>query len=269
MLKKLVYALALTGLASGQAFALTNPGFETGTTAGWFPTIPTGGLSAVGYGTPEATVKVVDEVYTVDANGDSVVTEILSRAVDAVPTAFLPGTVGVGNSFGLIETCAAGVPALACESSSTFTFNLGGPVSSYGDYFLARLFTADFLPNYNDSVTISYFGAGSATALQTDTVSVQTMLATPGGPIYTDSGWQAFGVPVGTQSIFVQVDNVSIVPYKGLATDKLWNRPIVAIDYAAAIPVTPVPEADASAMMLAGLGVLGMVARRRAKRVAA
>jgi MYXO-CTERM domain-containing protein len=60
------------------------------------------------------------------------------------------------------------------------------------------------------------------------------------------------------------VDNVAIVPYLGNPQDNLYNRPIVAIDYAAA--VTPVPEADASAMMLAGLGVLGLIARRRAKR---
>lgn len=257
MLKKLVYALALTGLASGQAFALTNSGFESGTNAGWFPTAPAGGLSVVAYGSPAATVNVIDDIY-----GPAPYT-YFSPVVDAVSAADLPGSVGVGSYVGLIETCAASVAALDCTSTTTMTFNLAGPVSAYGDYFLARLFTADWDTNYNDSVTIRYFGAASATALATDVISVQSMDA--GGTPY-DSGWQAFGVPVGTQSIFVQVDNVAIVPYLGNPQDNLYNRPIVAIDYAAAIAVTPVPEADVNAMMLAGLGVLGLVARRRAKR---
>lgn len=260
MLKKLVYALALTGLASGQAFALSNPGFESGTNAGWFPTAPAGGLSVVAYGSAAATVNVIDDIY-----GPAPYT-YFSPTVDAVSAADLPGSVGVGSYVGLIETCAASVAALECPSTTAMTFNLGGPVSAFGDYFLARLFTADFDPNYNDSVSISYFGAASGTALATDVISVQSMLATPSGALSYDSGWQAFGVPVGTQSIFVQVDNVAIVPYLGNPKDNLYNRPIVAIDYAAAIAVTPVPEADASAMMLAGLGVLGLIARRRAKR---
>jgi hypothetical protein len=270
MLKKLVYALALTGLASGQAFALSNPGFEAGTTAGWLETIPvTGLMTAVGYGTPAATVNVVDDIYVTDGAGNVVPTTILSRAVTAVSAADLPGTVGAGNYFGLVETCAANIAAINCPSATTFSFNLGGPVSTYGDYFLARMFTADFAPNYNDTLTINYFGASSASALATDVVSVQTMIAQQGAAsVQPDSGWQAFGVPVGTQSITIKLENVAIIPYQGSPTDNLYNRPIVAIDYAAAVPVTPVPEADASAMMLAGLSVLGLVARRRAKKAA-
>jgi hypothetical protein len=255
MFKKLVYALALTGLASGQAFALSNPGFESGNTSGWFPTAPASGLSVVAYGSAAATVNVIDDIY-----GPAPYT-YFSPVVDAVATADLPGSMGVGSYAGLIETCAASIAAVDCTSTTAMTFNLGGPVSAYGDYFLARLFTADWDTNYNDSVTIRYFGAASGTALATDVISVQSMDASG---ISYDSGWQAFGVPVGTQSIFVQVDNVAIVPYLGNPQDNLYNRPIVAIDYAAA--VTPVPEADASAMMLAGLGVLGLIARRRAKR---
>jgi len=254
MLKKLVYALALTGLASGQAFALTNPGFETGTTAGWSPTIPTVGLSVAAYGTSGAVVSVVDDYSNL------VPTEILSRAVDAVPTGLLSGTTGVGSYFGLLETCPAGTAALSCTSTTTFTFNLSGPVSVYGDYFLARLFTADYDSNVaNDSVTITYSGVSGSTS---DVVSVQSMNPTADMAI-ADSGWQAFAVPVGTQNIVIQVENAGAT-----TTDALYNRPIVAIDYASAIQVSPVPEADASAMMLAGLGVLGMVARRRNSRKA-
>jgi hypothetical protein len=245
MLKKLVYALALTGLASGQAFALNNPGFEAGlgaNPAGWVS--PLGTLTSVASGT---TVRVVDDAYYVAP------TEIYHTAVDAMS----------GNNFGLLETCPANVAALDCPSSVSFSFNLGGPVSNYGDVLWLRMFTADFdAANYNDSVSVSYFGTGSATALQVDSISVQSM---SDEGLYPDSGWKGFGVPVGTNTIMVQVNNVANFPI--IPSDNNYNRPIVALDYDAA-PVTPVPEADVTAMMLAGLGVLGMVSRRRAKRAA-
>lgn len=267
MLKKIVYALALAGLASGQAFALNNAGFETGDATGWGPVIPVNGMTVVQYGTPGATVNVVDDVGY--ANNYDAVTNtvtpvvVYSAAVEATDAGLLPGSVGVGNHFALLETCPANVAVASCASASTFSFNLSGPVSAYGDYFLARLFTGDFLDNYNDSVTITYSGATMASV--SDVISVQALNVEG---FNTDSGWRAFGVPVGTQNIFVQVDNVSIVPYNGNAQDNLYNRPIVAIDYAAAVAVSPVPEADVSVMMLAGLGVLGLVARRRTKKAA-
>jgi hypothetical protein len=245
MLKKLVYALALTGLASGQAFALNNPGFESGlgaNPAGWLT--PLGTLTSVASGT---TVHVVDDAYY------AAPTEIYSVAVDAVS----------GNNFGLLETCPAGVDALVCPSSVSFSFNLGGPVSNYGDVLWMRLFTADFdAANYNDSVSVSYFGTSSVTALQVDSLSVQSMID---DGLYPDTGWKGFGVPIGTNSIMVQVNNVANFPT--IPSDNNYNRPIVALDYFAA-PVTPVPEAETSAMLLAGLGVLGMVSRRRSKRAA-
>lgn len=267
MLKKLVYALALTGLASGQAFALTNAGFESGDTSGWTPIIPANGMTVVGYGTPGATFNVVDDAYTpIDpVTNLPIPTTIYSPTVEAFPTAGLAGSVGAGNHFALLETCPAGTVAMSCTSSSTFSFNLSGPVSAFGDYFLARLFTADYQHNYNDTLTVTY--SGSSMTSISDKISVQSMNPTESNTI-ADSGWIAFAVPIGTQNIFVQLDNVAIVPYGGNPKDNLFNRPIAAIDYAAAIAVTPVPEAGTTAMMLAGLGVLGMVSRRRAKRAA-
>ena len=245
MLKKIVYALALTGLASGQAFALNNPGFEDGVganPAGWVT--PLGTMTSVASGT---TVRVIDDGYFATP------TEIYSTPVTAMS----------GDNFGLLETCPASTAVLSCNSNVSFSFSLGGPVSNYGDVLWMRLFTADFVPaSYNDSVSVSYFGAGSGAALQVDTISVQTMYDEG---LNTDSGWKGFGVPVGTNSIMVQLNNVAnsaVIP-----SDNLYNRPIVALDYDAA-PVTPVPEADAAAMMLAGLGVLGLVARRRTKKTA-
>lgn len=243
MLKKIVSALALTGLATGSAFALNNPGFEAGVganPAGWVT--PVGSVTSVVSGT---NVKVVDDGYF------PVPTQIYAVDVESMS----------GKNFGLLETCPAGTPALSCTSATTFSFNLGGPVAAVGDTLWLRLFTADYdAANYNDSVSVSYFGASSVNPLAVDTISVATMAA---GGVNTDSGWQGFFVPVGTQSLMVQINNVAATPVT--FQDQLYNRPIVALDYDA---VTPVPEADAMAMMLAGLGVLGMVARRRAGKAA-
>lgn len=269
MLKKLVYALALTGLASGQAFALNDPGFENA--SNWVT--PVGSLTRVDYGSPQANVVVRDDAYNMQPDGYGGPVQLADGTVvgnitvDAVPTALLPGSVGVGSSFGLIETCPASVKVGDCPAAGVaFSFNLGGPVSTFGDYFLVRFMTADYERNFNDKVTVTYYG--TAGVLATDHVSVfSENLADPFWVEtlgQTDPNWSAFGVPVGTNAIQIQVDNVAALGQP--AGYNLYNRPLVAIDYAAAIAVTPVPEADASAMMLAGLGVLGLVARRRAKR---
>lgn len=237
MIRKFVFTGVLAAMAASPAFALNNPGFEDNlgsSPSGWVA--PSGGMSAVAGGT---NVKVIDDAYLATP------TVIYNTNIDAMS----------GNNFGLLETCAAGTPTLSCQSNTLFAFNLGGPVSAVGDLFWMRLLTADFDPNYNDMVTVSYFGAGSPGALATDMISVQTM-ADAG--LNTDSGWQGFAVPVGTQSLMLQVSNVANVTT--IPSDSLYNRPLVAVDYA---PATPVPEAETSAMMLAGLGVLGLVARRR------
>jgi hypothetical protein len=264
MLKKLAYALTLTALASGQAFALTDPGFEVANN--WVTA--SGGLTRVQYGTPGATVAIRDDAYDMQPDGYGGL--VANVTVGATPTGELPGSIGVGSSFGLIETCAASIKINDCASTAqAYTFNLGGPASAAGDYFLVRLMTADYEPEFNDKVTITYYGlAGN---LGSDHVSVFT--ENPADPYwvetggYWDSRWAAFAVPTGTNSIGVQVENRADVTAPGYEVGyEKYNRPIVAIDYAAA--VSPVPEADVTAMMLAGLGVLGMVARRRNKRAA-
>lgn len=243
MRKNIIPALALATVVSGPAFALNNPGFEAGVganPAGWVT--PVGSVTSVVSGT---NVKVIDDAYF------PVPTQIYDIDVESMS----------GNNFGLLETCPASTPALSCTSATTFSFNLGGPVAAVGDTLWLRLFTADFdAVGYNDSVSVSYFGASAVNALAVDTISVATMAA---NGLNTDSGWQGFFVPVGTQSLMVQINNVAAVPVT--LQDQLYNRPIVALDYDA---VTPVPEADATAMMLAGLGVLGMVARRRTRKAA-
>lgn len=242
MLKKSVYALALCGLVSGQAFALTNTGFEAGTgtnPAGWMALGAEGVMTSVASGT---------RLYTVnDENGPG-------NEISFVHDDGAPGT-GVlaadGSNFGMLEICPASTAAPGCGSSSgataTYGLNLAGPVSNGGDIMWLRLMTEDYSVGslYNDKISVSYYGASSTSALATDSLSVSGLASQH---IYYDSGWVGFAVPVGTQNLIVSLTNAD--PY---------NRPIGLLDYTAA----PVPEADSVAMMMAGLGVLGFVSRRR------
>lgn len=234
MIRKFVVSASLAACAATPALALTNTGFEDSlgaNPAGWV-TVPsgipgTGSLTSVLSNTP---VTVVDDGYLTypDYTANDGAGGIAAAA---------------GNNFGVLETCPAGTAAAACQFSAIYSFNLGGPVSTYGDIMWMRLLTQDFTAQYDDYVSVSYFGANSTTALATDTISASTMSV-------VDSGWQGFGVPFGTQSLQVTLVNFGDV----------YNRPIAALDYQYAAPV---PEADVTAMMLAGLGVLGLVARRR------
>lgn len=235
MIRKFVVSASLAACAVTPALALTNPGFEDSLGAnptGWI-TVPmsapatTGSLTAVVSNTP-ATVIDDGYLYYPDYTADDGAGGIAAMA---------------GNHFGLLETCPVTTAATACNFSAVYSFNLAGPVSTYGDIMWMRLLTQDWEANHDDYVSVSYFGAGSTTALATDTISASTM-----SPV--DSGWQGFGVPVGTQSLQISLVNVGDV----------YNRPVAALDYQYAAPV---PEADVTAMMLAGLGVLGLVARRR------
>lgn len=241
MLKKSVYALALCGLVSGQAFALTNTGFEAGTGAN-----PAGWIAALGAEGVMTSVASGTTLYTVnDETGTA-----FSYAHDdgAAGTGVLAAD---GNNFGMLEICPASTLAPNCGSAlgatATYGLNLAGPVSNGGDIMWLRLMTEDYSVGsfYNDKISVSYYGASSTTALATDSLSVSGLASQH---IYYDSGWVGFAVPVGTQNLIVSLTNAD--PY---------NRPIGLLDYTAA----PVPEADSVAMMMAGLGVLGFVSRRR------
>jgi hypothetical protein len=234
MIRKFVVSASLAVCAATPALALTNPGFEDSLGAnptGW-TTVPsgtsnTGSLKSVVGGTPATVIDDGYGIYPSYTANDGM------GGIDAMG----------GSRFGLLDTCAPSTPSSACQFSAVYSFNLGGPVSTYGDIMWIRLLTQDWEAQYDDYVSVSYFGASSTTALATDTISASTM------PV-VDSGWQGFGVPVGTQSLQVSLVNVGDV----------YNRPIAALDYQFAAPV---PEADTLAMMLAGLGALGIAARRR------
>jgi hypothetical protein len=233
MLKKLVTVLALAGLASGQAFALGDAGFESGTTNDWSYT--TGGTLELWSNTPGQTMTVWNDY---DLNGDGVADGDFTTAYNI--------TAAAGNHFGVMYA------DFGSTAGQAFTLNLTGPQSRPGDIFYMRLFSSEFVfPEHNDYARVSFFGGGGL--LASDSISVQSHVMVSGGGNGIDSGWRGFAAPTGTTSIAVDLFNVS---------PDGKNSPILAIDYAAA----PVPEADVTAMMLAGLGALGFAARRRAKK---
>lgn len=227
MLKKLIPALALAGLVSGQAMALTNAGFESGVT-GWSPVV--GGVVEQ---RSAGAVTVFDDTYGDFSTGYS---------VDPVS----------GSSYGmLVGTYPASGP------STMYAFNLTGSPSVAGDKFYVRLFSAEFdLANYNDNFTVTFnTNVGAPTTFSwsvSDTYQYIYGGADPLSGLQADSGWLETNMPTGTNSVYFEINNVGDV----------GNMPLVAVDFA---PAAPVPETDVSLMMLAGLGMLGVVARRRTK----
>ena len=224
MIRTSISAAVLALAVASPAMALNDPGFESGT-GGWTPTIA-GNLQALPSG---SNVTVTDDGYQVYPD--------LITTIDAM----------AGNNFGLLS--------LTSGTQNAYSFNLAGPVSTFGDIFWLRLLSLEYeWDKYNDQVVVTYNGPSIGTI--TDTWSVADTYAAAGvldfSQMIPDSGWKGFGVPVGTQNIQVMLVN---------SADG-YNRPVVALDYATA----PVPEADISVMMLAGLGVLGAVARRRAQK---
>lgn len=232
MFKKTVATLMLTGLASGQAFALSNADFEAGTTAGW---LTINGTMSVGtYGSTP--IDVYDEFASVMVNSD-----VLSSA--GLPAA-------AGSYFGLLT--AGPVPSTSSSSAIAmqgFSANLSGAALATGGDLFIKMYTADdyyAAAGYNDGFEV--YGDGASLGAYDAT----TMLSDNSGNAIGISPWVTFSVAAGTQNLMITFSNY----YDGVSS----NAPQFAIDFT---PTAPVPEADSVAMMMAGLGVLGMVARRR------
>ncbi|WP_310462459.1 PEP-CTERM sorting domain-containing protein [Sphaerotilus sp.] len=226
MLKKFVSILALAGLASGQAFAATNLGFESGTT-GW--TVTNGVLTAVTTNTAPITV-----FNDYDSNSNTVADDDITTAYNIAAQ--------TGNAFGLLNNNYMG--------SVTFAFNAGGVPTNANDMLWLRMFSAEYdfqglTGGINDDfVRVTYTGGVAGTVTDTFYASQGT---------YVDSGWVGFAIPVGTTNM-----QIAVVDVNGI------NAPQVGLDFTAA----PVPEPEVNLMMLAGLGVIGGLARRRMKKAA-
>ena len=247
MFRKLLTASAVSMVLAGTSFAQSSPGFETGT-AGWIPpnsTLTTqvvGELKAQTYGTD---VTVVQDVY---------IGGIYDHSHDRLFPVTSAGAA-YGNSFGVLGT--------GTLSNGGYRVSLLDSPSSAGDLFALQLFSfdADTLGGYVDSATISFYQGSIQTsefvAFSDDTYDFGAGRKPNGATLFTGaSGWYELAVPTGTTSIGVILANGP--------TDDTGNQPLVALDYAA---VTPVPEPESLALMMAGLGAVGFMSRRRQVRV--
>ena len=138
-------------------------------------------------------------------------------------------------------------------SLTSYTFNLAGTPTVAGDSLYFRLFSAEQVGSANytgtDGFTVTYFNINGTQSTYSWTVADSAA----NGSAF-DSGWLQIAPLAGTQSMMVSLYETS--------ADGL-NNPVLAVDFS---PAAPVPEPESIAMMLAGLGVLGAVSRRRAAK---
>lgn len=234
MFKKLVSIAALAALSSTSAFALTNPGFEDGTTNGW--TVLPGTQLYAQTSMPFTLFDDVDPAFTYSDTWNA----------------------AYGSYFGVLRPLSppatSSVDPVADQMHYVLNFADTSQATVAGDKVAVRLLTADYAytaDGYDDTVSITFAGNYAGTYTYTYAASVFNTA----GP---DSGWleMTFGsgvgeAPVGTTAFIVNVTNY----YDAFGT----NTPIVGLDFEAA----PVPEPETYAMMLAGLGALGFMSRRR------
>lgn len=105
----------------------------------------------------------------------------------------------------------------------------------------------------NAFVTLRYMGANGiiSTALNQQ---FQSQLSTSA---WTQISFQAAAIPVGTTSVFIEI-GTAVGPI-------LDGRPnaVLVDDLQLTLTTAPVPEPETYALLIAGLGVVGAIARRR------
>lgn len=237
MFKKTVAALMLAGLASGQAFALADAGFEDN--ARFNAVTGAATMGANGYFWANGNVYRSEKSY-IDVYDDRS-SDLLSTLSEVAPV--------YGTYFGLL------LPDTT-SSNTMLTFNLGGTPTAGGESLAFRLFSAEQFTSADytgtDGFSVTYFNVDGTSDVQSWTVA-----DSHGRGSAFDSGWLTIAPRAGTSGMKIDLYETS--------ADGL-NAPLLLVDYA---PAAPVPEPESIAMMLAGLGVLGAVSRRRSKGKAA
>lgn len=175
-----------------------------------------------------------DNVSIFVTNPSTFVDEPLTVSVDAA----------AGNYFGVFST----------TGTSSITMSLVSPAAQAGDRFYFSLLSGDLgisVAGGGDSASVSFAQGGSPLACVN--CSINTGMSDP-NVSYPQGAWYYVDVPTGATSYTVTLSN-----------GDSFNPAALALDYQVA---TPVPEPESAALMLAGIGALGFMSRRRSKKSA-
>lgn len=239
MFKRSLMAVAVLGAVSSPAFALGNAGFEFGTTSQW--TLLSGDVGSSLKARRNPTITILDE-----ADPSFSYTE----TVAPLDGRWL-GALTMNKSF----TNTEGVK----RAKVSYRFTANQQPTTTKDVLALRLFSADYVyPSFKDYVSVEYVLGGG--------IKFRDILEDDEffGSSAPDTGWVPFAVPIGTKFINVKLVN----SYNRYAN----NTPTLLLDYypytaggplPTSATITAVPEPANVAMMLAGLGIVGAVVRRR------
>jgi hypothetical protein len=155
----------------------------------------------------------------------------------------------------------AGDKSIFTTVSSTWTNVQNNPLSAMSNAFDTYIFAANNLGNH----FVVADGANTATsgvAYGGSVYSTGGQINVKGGDMTASIGtnMNVWNVAAGTSALAnstaTKLSVAGFNPYFNLSSTG-------ALNYTAAAAVAAVPEADTSAMMLAGLGLMGFIARRR------
>jgi hypothetical protein len=168
-----------------------------------------------------------------------------------------PGTIGGGGTLSGVDTATISGGTVYAVNQSTFA---AMPVGAVGDFLSAGL------APLNEGPSTMTFGTGLANISflwgSPDLYNILTVKSSDGTSASFTAASLGFGVTDGNQS-FSQY--VQFVAAAGTTITSLifGNNPDRNAFEVANFNVTPVPEPETYALILAGLGAIGFITRRR------